>query len=46
MFIWSVLTYSCESRTLEKVDSDKLEGTEMWRRIMKTSWIDRENEDI
>ena len=39
-YIYSILTYGCETWTLTKVLRDKLEASEMWflRRIGKISW--------
>ena len=40
-YIWSILTFGCESRTLSKRDESRLEAMELWtyRRIKKISWI-------
>ena len=42
-YIWSVLTYGCESWTLSKRDESRLEAMELWiyRRTKKISWIDK-----
>ncbi|XP_069992308.1 uncharacterized protein [Penaeus vannamei] len=42
-YIWSILTYGCESWTLSKQDESRLEAMEMWiyRRMKKISWIEK-----
>lgn len=47
IFVWSVLTYGCEAWTLGKAEKKRLEAMEMWiwRRMLKTSWVDRKSND-
>ncbi|XP_069973546.1 uncharacterized protein [Penaeus vannamei] len=42
-YIWSILTYGCESWTLSKQDESRLEAMEMWiyRPMKKISWIEK-----
>ena len=46
-FVWSVLTYGCEAWTLGKAEKKRLEAMEMWiwRRMKKTSWVERKSND-
>ena len=39
-YIWSILLYGAETRTLTKVASEKLKAFEMWlyRRMLRISW--------
>ena len=48
-YIWSVLTYGCESWTIRKTMQKRLEAAEMWfyRRILRISWTERmTNEEV
>ena len=48
-YIWSVLTYGCETWTLTKEARDKLEAFEMWtlRRMLRIPWTARRtNEQV
>ena len=42
-YIWSVLTYGCESWTLSKVMEKRLEDTEMWfyKKMLRIFWVQR-----
>jgi hypothetical protein len=42
-YIWSIALYGAETWTLQKLDQKYLESFEMWcwRRMEKTSWMDR-----
>ena len=44
-YIWSTLTYGCESWTFRKQDESRLEAMEMWiyRQMKKISWIDKKS---
>ena len=44
-YIWSTLTYGCESWTLSKQDESRLEAMEMWiySRMKKIPWIDKKS---
>ncbi|KAI5717312.1 hypothetical protein M8J77_003669 [Diaphorina citri] len=46
-FVWSVLTYGSETWTIDKRDRMRLEATEMWmwRRMTKTSWIEKKSNE-
>ena len=48
-YIWSVLTYGCESWTISNVMEEKFAAAEMWfyRRMLRVSWKEVvTNEDI
>ena len=48
-YIWSVLTYGCESWTINKTMQKHLKAAEMWfyRRILRISWTERmTNEEV
>ena len=48
-YVWSTLTYGCETWTLNKEARERLEATEMWmiRRMMRVPWIARRtNESV
>jgi hypothetical protein len=48
-YIWSTLTYGCETWTISKASQEKLEAAEMWflRRMMKIPWTDKvSNEEV
>ena len=47
-YIWPVVLYGCESRTLSKTMGKKLEVAEMWfwRKIMRISWIEKLTNEV
>ena len=48
-FIWSTLTYRCESWTLTKDSKKRIEAAEMWfyRRMMRIPWTARKtNQEV
>lgn len=48
-YIWSILLYGCETWAIGKYERERLEAMEMWmwRRMTRTSWIERKrNETI
>ena len=48
-YVWSVLLYGCETWTISKTMTKRLEAAEMWmwRRMLRISWTDRvTNEEV
>ena len=48
-YVWSTLTYGCETWTLSKTVKNKIKAAELWfyRRMLRISWTDRvTNEEV
>lgn len=46
-FVWSVLTYGCETWTIGKYEKERLKAAEMWmwRKMTKTKWIEKKSNE-
>ena len=47
-YVWSILSYGCETWTISKNMEMNLKSLELWifRCILKVSWLDRQNNEI
>ena len=47
-YVWSILLYGCETWIISKNMEGKLKSLDLWffRRMLKVSWLDRQNNGI